>query len=79
MATPLQYCQTSVATCNEATTCNETTTIRQSNKILPDSTSNNTLYETEDIDALTTTLIKQSGKKNILNINNTINNNIYIN
>lgn len=49
--------------------------MRQSNKTLPNSTSNNTLCETED--AAIATLIKQSGKKNILDINNTINNNMY--
>lgn len=72
MSTPLQYCQTSNATCDETTT-----TIRQSNKTLSDSKSDNMLCKTEDVNTATTTLIKQSGKKNILDINNIINNNIY--
>lgn len=72
MSTPLQYCQTSNATCDETTT-----TIGQSNKTLSDSKSDNMLCKTEDVNTATTTLIKQSGKKNILDINNIINNNIY--
>lgn len=56
----MEYCPTSIATCNE------TTTVVQSNKTLADSTSDNMVCETEDVGAATTTLIKQSGEKNIL-------------
>ncbi|GAB1866363.1 Zinc finger protein 800 [Camponotus japonicus] len=55
LPTPLQYCQTSNATCDETTT-----TIGQSNKTLSDSKSDNMLCETEDVNTATTTLIKQS-------------------
>ncbi|XP_070163187.1 zinc finger protein 800 isoform X2 [Polyergus mexicanus] len=52
-STPLRYCQTPIAVCNE-------TTIGQSNKISADSTCDNMLREKEDVNAAATTIIEQS-------------------
>ncbi|XP_029672292.1 zinc finger protein 800 isoform X2 [Formica exsecta] len=53
-STPLQYCQTPIAACNETTT-----TIRQSNETLADSTCDK-MCEKEDVDAAATTIVEQS-------------------